>query len=103
MTPALFRIAGLCFLSRMRMRFPIVVLAIALTGAGSASNAAPASFATDQRIVYSDGLHNENTAMIETKRSPLRARRYRPATARSKGPNILSRHLREGGDPEVGS
>jgi len=35
---------------------------IALAGGGS--DASPASFATHQRIVYSDGLHNENTEMI---------------------------------------
>src|SRR5262249_58892578 len=64
MARALFRIPGLCFLSRMRMRLSIVALVIALAGGGSASGASPASFATDQRIVYSDGLHNENTAMI---------------------------------------
>ena len=48
----------------MRMRLSIVALVIALTGVGSGSGAALASFATDQRIVYSDGLHSENTAMI---------------------------------------
>jgi hypothetical protein len=42
----------------------IVTLVIALAGAVGESGASPASFATDQRIVYSDGLHNENTAMI---------------------------------------
>ena len=63
-TAALFRIAGMCFLSRMRVRLTLVALVIVLAGAVSDSTAAPASFATDQRIVYSDGLHNENTAMI---------------------------------------
>src|SRR5262245_35952701 len=48
----------------MRIRLPMVALAIALIGGGSNSGASPASFATRQRIVYSDGLHNENTAMI---------------------------------------
>jgi hypothetical protein len=63
-TPALFRIAELCFPSRMRMRFSIVALLIALNGGAHDAAAAPKAFATDQRIVYSDGLHNENTAMI---------------------------------------
>src|SRR5262249_27537052 len=49
---------------RMRMGLSIVALVVTLMGAGSGSGATPASFATDQRIVYSDGLHNENTAMI---------------------------------------
>jgi hypothetical protein len=44
------------------MGLSMVALGIALTV--STSGAAPASFATNQRIVYSDGLHNENTAMI---------------------------------------
>jgi hypothetical protein len=48
----------------MRMQLSIVALGIALAGGGSESAGSPASFATDQRIVYSDGLHNENTAMI---------------------------------------
>src|SRR5262245_17245972 len=47
----------------MRIQLPMVVLVIALTWARSDAGAAPASFATDQRIVYSDGLPNENTAM----------------------------------------
>jgi hypothetical protein len=42
----------------------MVALVMALVGGGSASGGSPASFATDQRIVYSDGLHSENTAMI---------------------------------------
>src|SRR5262249_62268868 len=64
MIRALFRIAGLCFLPRMRIGFSIVTLVIALAAAAGESVASSASFATDQRIVYSDGLHNENTAMI---------------------------------------
>jgi hypothetical protein len=64
MIRALFRIAGLCFLPRMRIGFSIVTLVIALAAAVGESVASSASFATDQRIVYSDGLHNENTAMI---------------------------------------
>jgi hypothetical protein len=47
----------------MRMRLASVALVIILAGAKE-SGAAAASFATHQRIVYSDGLHNENTAMI---------------------------------------
>ncbi len=47
----------------MRMRVSIAALVIALTGGGTAG-AVPVSFATNQRIVYSDGLHSENTAMI---------------------------------------
>jgi len=45
------------------MRLQNVAVVIILCGAGDAG-AAPASFATHERIVYSDGLHNENTAMI---------------------------------------
>jgi hypothetical protein len=41
-----------------------VALAIALAGAASASGGSRADFAAHQRIVYSDGLHNENTEMI---------------------------------------
>ena len=48
----------------MRVRLSIVGLLIALAGGGSDSDASPASFATRQRIVYSDGLHSENTEMI---------------------------------------
>ena len=47
----------------MRIRFTIVALVMISSGARD-SGAAPAGFATRQRIVYSDGLHNENTAMI---------------------------------------
>jgi hypothetical protein len=47
----------------MRVRLSIVGLLIALAGGGSDSDGA-ASLATRQRIVYSDGLHSENTAMI---------------------------------------
>jgi len=64
MTLALFRIVGLCFLPPMRVRLSIVALVIALVGGGRDSGASPPSFATHQRVVYSDGLHNENTAMI---------------------------------------
>jgi hypothetical protein len=42
----------------------ILGLAVTLSGGGSAADAAPRPFATDQRIVYSDGLHSENTEMI---------------------------------------
>jgi hypothetical protein len=48
----------------MRVRLSIVGLVIVLAGAGSDSARSPATFATDQRIVYSDGLHNENTEML---------------------------------------
>ena len=48
----------------MRVRLSIVALVIALAGGKSYSSGSPASFATDQRIVYSDGLHSENTEMI---------------------------------------
>ena len=47
----------------MRVRSSIVGLVIALVGGGSSDGAA-ARFATDERIVYSDGLHNENTEML---------------------------------------
>src|SRR5262245_37149734 len=48
----------------MRTRSLIVALVIALARGGGAAGGSPASFATHQRIVYSDGLHNENTEMI---------------------------------------
>src|SRR5262249_34567373 len=70
---ALFRIAGLCFLSRMQMRVTMVALLIALAGGAADAFAAPASFATDQRIVYSDGLHNDNPAMNRLRRLILLA------------------------------
>src|SRR5262245_61671525 len=41
----------------------LAALAIALAGTGSDSGASP-SFVTRQRIVYSDGLHSENTEML---------------------------------------
>src|SRR4029453_3751541 len=65
------RSAGLWFLSRMRMRLSMVALLIALSGGWGPSGAAPASFATNQRIVYSDGLHSENTEMIRFHRRIL--------------------------------
>jgi len=46
------------------MRVSVVALVVALTGGGSDTALARPSFATDQRIVYSDGLHSENTEMI---------------------------------------
>ncbi len=49
------------FATYMRAWLSIVGLALALSGGGRDSDASPASFATDQRIVYSDRLHNENT------------------------------------------
>jgi hypothetical protein len=45
------------------MRCSLVALAIALAGA-RASDGAPRTFASNQRIIYSDGLHSENTEMI---------------------------------------
>ena len=48
----------------MRRRPLTVGLALALAGAARDSGAAPAGFATHQRIIYSDGLHNENTEMM---------------------------------------
>lgn len=42
----------------------LAVVGLLVGLAGRASGAARASFATDQRIVYSDGLHSENTEMI---------------------------------------
>jgi hypothetical protein len=48
----------------MRVWFSNIGLSLALAGGGSASDGGPGSFATNQRIVYSDGLHNENTEMI---------------------------------------
>src|SRR5262245_45739939 len=47
----------------MRVRFSILGLLLALAG-GRASGAAPGGFASNQRIIYSDGLHSENTEMI---------------------------------------
>jgi hypothetical protein len=46
------------------MRLSILVLLLAQAGCGSDSNSPHAAFVTDQRMVYSDGLHNENTEMI---------------------------------------
>src|SRR6185369_7345985 len=51
-------------LGSMRERFWIVALSFALTAGASKSDGAPTSFATRQRIIYSDGLHSENTEMI---------------------------------------
>jgi hypothetical protein len=48
----------------MRAWSSIVGLALALAGGAWNADAAPASFATNQRIVYTDGLHSENTEMI---------------------------------------
>src|SRR5262245_50969242 len=52
----------------MRMRISLSVLAgmmLVLSSCGDDGDNAPAGqFVTDQRIVYSDGLHNENTEMI---------------------------------------
>jgi hypothetical protein len=42
----------------------MVGLVIALAGGWSNSDGSPVPFATRQRIVYSDGLHSENTEMI---------------------------------------
>src|SRR5262245_28276666 len=47
----------------MRVRLSIIGLVFALAGGASDSHGSP-SFATNQRIVYSDGLHSENTEMI---------------------------------------
>src|SRR5215470_1508514 len=47
----------------MRLRAWHVGLIIVLAGYATPADAAP-SFATHQRIVYSDGLHSENTTMI---------------------------------------
>jgi len=45
-----------------------IVAAVALTGCGSQTETvtvpAPTGFVSDQRIIYSDGLHNENTEML---------------------------------------
>jgi hypothetical protein len=48
----------------MRAWSSIAGLLILLAGGDRDSVGAPPSFATNQRIVYSDGLHSENTAMI---------------------------------------
>src|SRR6185436_20847083 len=42
----------------------IFVFALGLSGGVSDAAGAPGAFATNQRIVYSDGLHSENTEMI---------------------------------------
>src|SRR3989442_2163841 len=55
----------------MRRRPLTVGLALALAGAARDSGAAPVGFATHQRIIYSDGLHNENTEMIRLHRRIL--------------------------------
>src|SRR6059058_5366464 len=49
---------------RCEKRLLTLGLALALAGGASDSGGAPISFAAHQRIVYSDGLHNENTEMI---------------------------------------
>ena len=50
----------------MRSRIPVWILGLALAWAPCATVGAapPVDFVTDQRIVYSDGLHSENTEMI---------------------------------------
>jgi len=52
----------------MRTYLSIALLSIVLAGCGDDNGSARSSMsgpvATDQRIVYSDGLHNENTEMI---------------------------------------
>jgi len=50
------------YMKRVRYRLLPGVWVIALALAGGTSEAA--TFASHQRIVYSDGLHNENTTMI---------------------------------------
>jgi hypothetical protein len=47
----------------MRLWLSLAAWGLALAGARD-SGGSPPSFATQQRIVYSDGLHNENTEMI---------------------------------------
>jgi hypothetical protein len=44
--------------------WPIVGLLLVLVTCGTASGAPSGPFASNQRIVYSDGLHSENTEMI---------------------------------------
>lgn len=58
------------FYGRMRLCTAMVGLVLALLGGGTEAPAA-APFATGQRIVYSDGLHNENTEMIRLGRRVL--------------------------------
>lgn len=45
-------------------RLSIVGLLLALAGCGGSSDSGRSAFVTDQRIVYADGLHSENTEMI---------------------------------------
>ena len=47
----------------MRTRLSILALVFAFTGCGGDSDHSGA-YVSDQRIIYSDGLHNENTEMI---------------------------------------
>ena len=47
----------------MRVWLTIVGLALVLSN-GRDSDGTPGPFASDQRITYPDGLHNENTEMI---------------------------------------
>ena len=56
---------------RCEKRLLTLGLALALAGGASDSGGAPISFAAHQRIVYSDGLHNENTEMIRLHRRIL--------------------------------
>src|SRR5262249_22123546 len=48
----------------MRMRMALMILVVTLGGGTGDCGAAPAAFATNQRIIYTDGLHSENTAML---------------------------------------
>ena len=48
----------------MRWQSSIVALVLALSGGGSAVRRLAGSLVSNQRIVYSDGLHSENTEMI---------------------------------------
>jgi len=52
---------------RIQVGLSIMALVLALAGCGeseSPGTSAATSFASDQRIIYKDGLHNENTEMI---------------------------------------
>jgi hypothetical protein len=55
----------------MQMRWSTVAIVLALAGVGRVPGAAAADFATKQRVVYSDGLHSENTEMIRLGRRIL--------------------------------
>ncbi len=58
---------SICGLALALTSLSIVGPPIAFGAGGSHADGSPPDFAGDQRIVYSDGLHNENTEMIRVR------------------------------------